>query len=160
MSPTVFLITLNEVLRAAVDTKNRGIRWGLSEHLEDLDYADDICLLSSKASDMQYKLNDLVEESAKVGLKLNSAKTKSLKARTSNTSSIYKVGNETVENTDSFTYLGSVITTDGGAKEDILHRISKAKGAFAQLNKIWNSSIISFKTKLRFFNSNVKTVEI
>ena len=34
-------------------------------------------LLSSKASDMQYKLNDLVKESAKVGLKLNSAKTKS-----------------------------------------------------------------------------------
>ena len=83
---------------------------------------------------MQYKLNDLVEESEKVGLKLNSAKTKSLKASTSNTSSIYKVGNANVKNTDSFTYRGSVITTDGGAKEDILHRISKAKGAFAQLN--------------------------
>ena len=85
---------------------------------------------------MQYKLNDLVEESAKVGLKLNSAKTKSLKTRTSYTSSINKVGNTTVANTDSFTYLGSVIATDGGAKEDILHRISKAKGAFDQLNKI------------------------
>ena len=50
-----------------------------------------VCLysmLSSKASDMQYKLNDLVEESAKVGLKLNSVKTKSLKAKTSNTSSL------------------------------------------------------------------------
>ena len=82
---------------------------------------------------MQYKLINLVEESVKVGLKLNSAKSNSLKARTSNTSSIYKVGNETVEYTDSFTYLGSI---GGGAKEDILHRISKAKGAFAQLNKI------------------------
>ena len=76
MSPILFLITLDDVLRAAVDTKSRGIRWGLSEHLEHLDYADDICLLSSKAYDMQYKLNDLVEESAKVGLKLNSAKRK------------------------------------------------------------------------------------
>ena len=105
MSFIAFLITLDEVLRAAVDTKNRAIRWHRSEHLEDLDYADDICQLSSKASDMQYKLNDLVEESAKVGLKLNSTKT------TSND----KVGNETVENTDSFTFLGSVITTAGGA---------------------------------------------
>ena len=51
-----------------------------------------------------------------------------------------------------------VITTGNGAKEDILHRISKAKGAFAQLNKICNSWISSLKTKLRFFNSNVKTV--
>ena len=75
---------------------------------------------------MECKLNDLVEESAKVGLKLNLAKTKSL--RGSNTSSIYKLGSGTVENTDSFTYLGSVITTDGNAKEDILHIISKAKG--------------------------------
>ena len=55
----LFLITLDEVLRVAFDTKNRGIRWGLPEHLEDLDYADDICLLCSKGSDKQYKLNDL-----------------------------------------------------------------------------------------------------
>ena len=81
---------------------------------------------------MQWKLNDLVEESAKVGLKLK-AKTKSLKARATNTRCIYKIDNE---NTDSFNYLGSVITTDGGAKEDILHRISKEKATFAQLNKI------------------------
>ena len=51
MSPILFLITLDEVLRAAVDTKSRGIRSDFSEHLEDLDYAD-IGLLSSKASDM------------------------------------------------------------------------------------------------------------
>ena len=119
MLPILFVITLDELLRAAVDTKNRGIRRGLSEPLEHLNYVDDICLLSSKATDMQYKLSDLVEESAKVGLRLNSAKTKSLKARTSKTSSIYKVGNEAVENTDSFTQLGSIITTDGGAKKDI-----------------------------------------
>ena len=86
--------------------------------------------------DMQYRLNDLVEESAKDDLKLNSAKTKTLQARTTtcNTSSICKVGNKTVKNTYSFNYFGSIITTDGGAKEDILHRISKAKGAFGQLN--------------------------
>ena len=67
--------------------------------------------------------NVLTKVLLKVGLKLNSAKTKSLKARTSNTSSIYKVGNETVENTDSFTYLGRVITTDGGAKASLLNLI-------------------------------------
>ena len=73
MSVNPFLITLDEVLRAPVDTKNRGIRWGLSEQQVDLDYADDNCLLFSKASDMQYKLYDPGEESAKVGLKLDSA---------------------------------------------------------------------------------------
>ena len=42
MSPILFLITLDEVLRGAVDTNNRGIFWGLCEHIEDLDYTDDI----------------------------------------------------------------------------------------------------------------------
>ena len=90
MSDVAYPISHNvEVLRAPVDTKNKGIRWGLSEQLEDLDYADDILMLSSQTSDIECKLNGLVEESTKVVLKMNSAKTKILKARTSNTSSIY-----------------------------------------------------------------------
>ena len=70
---------------------------------------------------MQCKLNDLVEESAKVGLKLNSAKTKSLLTSTKNTSGINEVRNKTLQNTYSFIYIRSVITTYGGAKEDLLH---------------------------------------
>ena len=38
-------------------------------------------------------------------------------------------GNVTVENTDNFKYPGSVITTAGGAKEDML--LSEAKSDFA-----------------------------
>ena len=41
-----------------------------------------------------------------------------------------------LENTDTFSYPYSVITTNGVTKEDIPSRITKAKGAFAQLNKI------------------------
>ena len=40
------------------------VHWGPSEYLEDHDYADVFCLLFSKALGMQYKLNDLIEESA------------------------------------------------------------------------------------------------
>jgi hypothetical protein len=42
---------------------------------EDLDYANDVCLLSHKWSDMQEKLNDLNYESKKIGLHKNLAKT-------------------------------------------------------------------------------------
>ena len=158
ISPILFLIVLDDVIHLAFDSKPRGIRWNLSEYLEDLDYADDVSLLSSKETDMQNKLNDLVKESEKVGLKINPTKTKCLKVRTKNSNNCYKLESESIENVENFTYLGSVITSDGGAKEDILSRISKAKGAFAQLNKIWNSSFISTRTKIRFFNSNVKSV--
>ncbi len=62
---------LDEVLRWSLDGRRRGILWRLTEHLEDLDYdyADDIVLLSHNIGDMQAKLNDLVEESQKVGLR-------------------------------------------------------------------------------------------
>jgi hypothetical protein len=67
----MFLIVLDEVLRRSLDGRRRGILWRLTEHLGDLDYADDIVLLSHNLRDMQEKLDDLVEESQKVGLRVN-----------------------------------------------------------------------------------------
>jgi hypothetical protein len=48
----------------------------LTQTLEDLDYADDICLLSLKFVHMPGKINDLQQESIKAGLKMNIGKTK------------------------------------------------------------------------------------
>ena len=41
---------------------------------------------------------------------------------------------------------------------DVLHRLSKARGAFAVLRNIWRSSKIGTKTKLKIFKSNVHGV--
>jgi hypothetical protein len=59
-----------------LDGGRRGILWRLTEHLENLDYADDIVLLTLNFKDMQAKLDDFVEESQKVGLRVNIEKTK------------------------------------------------------------------------------------
>ncbi|KAJ4442748.1 hypothetical protein ANN_04339 [Periplaneta americana] len=56
----------------------RGIRWGLSGRLEDLDYADDICLLAHSFKDMKAKLQQLEKEAQKAGLQININKTKEL----------------------------------------------------------------------------------
>lgn len=45
MSLFLFNLLLNSVLKRALD-EDRGIRWGPFTHLEGLDYADDVCLLS------------------------------------------------------------------------------------------------------------------
>ena len=55
-------------------------------------------------------------------------------------------------------YLGSVIDKQGGTDRDVAARIGKARGAFVTLKNIWAAKEISLKTKLRIFNSNVKTV--
>ena len=57
-----------------------------------------------------------------------------------------------------FTYLGSIVSTDGGTEEDVKARLGKASVAFHMLDKLWKSKIISRHTKLKIFNSNVKSV--
>ena len=42
-----------------------------------------------------------------------------------------------LETVDSFNYLGSCITTEGGAERDIKIRIGKARSAFIRLGNIW-----------------------
>jgi hypothetical protein len=68
-------VVLDKVQRASLDGKARGMCWKLTETLEDLDYADDICLLSHSQAHMQSKLNNLCCESKKAGLKINFFKT-------------------------------------------------------------------------------------
>ena len=51
--------------------ERRGIRWNLTTVLQNLDFADDIALLSLKFNDLREKGGRLTEEAARVGLKLN-----------------------------------------------------------------------------------------
>ena len=69
-----------------------------------------------------------------------------------------KLNNEDIENVTSFTYLGSVIAVDGGTERDMLARIGKARTAFLLLRPARRSKEISLRTKLRIFNTNVKSV--
>ncbi|VDP32643.1 unnamed protein product [Schistosoma margrebowiei] len=65
---------------------------------------------------------------------------------------------ETLENVESFTYLGSIIDEQRGSDADVKARIGKARTAFLQLKNIWNSKQLSTNIKVRIFNTNVKAV--
>ena len=65
---------------------------------------------------------------------------------------------EDIEDVEQFTNLGSVVSRDGGTDRDIKSRIWKATAAFKTLRPTWTSQVISIKTKLRIFNTNVKSV--
>ena len=55
LSTLLFTIVLNETM-SEVCSKRRGIIWRLLQQLKDLNYADDVFLLSHKDSNMQSKL--------------------------------------------------------------------------------------------------------
>jgi hypothetical protein len=81
---------------------------------DDFNFADDICLLAQRCSDMKAKLEKLQKAAAKVGLKINEFKTKEMKVDP-RTDLIFTINSMEVQQAKSFTYLGRIITTDGGA---------------------------------------------
>ena len=125
--------------------------------LEDIDFADDIALLSSKFSDLQDKTISIKEWAEKAGLKINAGKTKTMRLNVKVDRPV-KIDWKDLEDVAEFTYLGSKVTKEGGACDDIKSRLQKARNAFLALNEVWKSSIYSLKTKVKIFNSNVKSV--
>ena len=156
LSSLLFLVALDWVTRTAFDRK-RGIQWTFTTSLEDLDFADDLALLSHRIQHMRVKTRALEVQSAKVGLKINATKTKLMRIGTKRGDGV-SVAGERVEEVDEFTYLGSIVSKKGGTDEDIQARIGKARQAFAMLRPIWRSTALTTKTKLRVFGSNVKAV--
>ena len=157
LSPLMFLIMIDAVMCNVNRDRRRGIRWGSVDRLEDLDFADDVCLVSEAYRVMHAKLGDLTQEARRAGLAINMKKTKVLRINT-NKKEPFMLGDESIEDVEISVYLGSKVTKDGGTTQDVAQRIQKANGAFVQLYPVWRNNKISTRTKLRIFRSNVKAV--
>ena len=68
------------------------------------------------------------------------------------------VGGEPIREVESFVYLGSMVDQQGGTDRDVKARIGKVRATLVMLKNIWASEGISMRTKLRIFNSNVKSI--
>lgn len=157
LSPTLFLLLLDCVLQKTNSETPYGIRWNMSELLHDIDYADDICLFAHRFDDIAQKIQHLSINANRVGLKINVKKTKLMRIGTSNTTPLTLQG-QLIEDVNSFSYLGSTICKDGGSSADIADRINKARTAFHSLHRIWRANNITTTTKLKIFDSSVKSV--
>ena len=129
----------------------------LWKQLDDLDFADDLALISHTQQQMLEKTNYVAQFSACVGLNIHRGKSKVLKINTSSNTQITLEGTN-LEEVDSFTYLGSIIDIQGGTDADIRVRIGKARAAFKQLKKLWSCINLILQTKVRIFNTAVKPV--
>ena len=59
MSGFLFLLAVDWVMRQTTTHWNTGIRWKFNDFLEDLDFADDLALISSSRSHIQTKVSNL-----------------------------------------------------------------------------------------------------
>jgi hypothetical protein len=66
-------------MRKTLGGRKRGIQWGMKDRLKDLDFADDIRLLSQRHVYMRDKLMRLQQEAKLAGLNINVFKTKEMR---------------------------------------------------------------------------------
>ncbi|XP_039639813.1 uncharacterized protein LOC120548003 [Perca fluviatilis] len=144
-------------MKMSVDGQRTGLQWNPSEQLEDLDLADDLPLISGTHTHIQRKATRSHEHSQQIGLRRNVGKTKVMRLNTKTHQPI-TIEEQSLEDVVKFIYLGSNISTGGGADKDVELCISKARHAFKTHRPVWLSSQLSRNTKIRIFNTNVKSV--
>ena len=135
MSGFLFLLVVDWVMRNTTKDRPRGLKWNDGEYLEDLDYADDIVLLSQSWNDAQEKLDRLANFGERTGLKINIDKTESMRINCTNPV-LFTIWTDGINEVHKFTYLGEMVTQGRGANEDMLSRIGKARYAYYKLKKV------------------------
>ncbi|PIK62384.1 endonuclease-reverse transcriptase [Apostichopus japonicus] len=156
MSGFLFLLAIDWMMKRVLAGERRGIRWRFTTQLEDLDFADDIALLSAKHDHIQKKTEKVEEMAGRIGLNMNVKKCKHMRMN-NRVDAPLKINNIEVEDVEEF-ISGAKVSKDGGGTEDIKNRLGKARGAFRNLRRIWTNGAIGRKTKLTLFKTLVRSV--
>ncbi|GFR73485.1 hypothetical protein ElyMa_000406400 [Elysia marginata] len=98
-------------MRRSTEGKNKEFNGQLTSQLKDLDFADEIALLSHNPLHRQEKTDTLNTTSKSLGLVIYKNKTKILRLKTDNNRPV-TVGHEELKDVESFTYLGSTINKE------------------------------------------------
>ena len=80
--PLLFLLAMDWLIKRTTADRKRGIQWTINSVLEDLDFADDIGLLSSRHSDIQEKMERLTSLVSQIGMNVSVGKTKLMRLNT------------------------------------------------------------------------------
>jgi exonuclease III len=151
LSPLLFLLAVDRIMNRAASASN-GVLVSDDLAVANLEYADDIVAIAENVAELQAHVKAIEDCSACLGLKLNSAKCKTI--ATTNIVPVM-VNGEAIETVPSFCYLGSSISSDNSATGEINVRIGRAHTAFKSLSTIWKRRGIRTKIKNRLFDSLV-----
>ena len=155
LAPYLFIIVLDYALRKAIDGREEELGFCLKkcqsrrvgpEVLTDLDFANDIALMSEQIHQAQNLLNNVEVQCGKIGLKINAMKTKSIVFNHQLPVTLHTLDGSELEIVQDFKYLGSLIQS---TKADIMSRRAAAWKACNKLKNIWKAPLgRSFKLRL------------
>ena len=94
------LLAVDWIMKTTTADKNKGIQWTPWTQLDDLDFADDLALLSHNKQQMQAKTTELDTISAQTGLHIHKDKTKIMKINTTSNDPIVLRGDNPLQEVD------------------------------------------------------------
>ena len=105
--------------------------------VSDLEYADDVVLLSEDPGRLQDLLCSLDKSAAMFGMRFAPPKCKTMLQDLIRVTPNLSIEGQFIERVDKFTYLGSCITPDGSMNEELSSHIQKARLVFSNLHHLW-----------------------
>ena len=163
LAPFLFIIVLDYALRKAISGREEELGFTLTPRksrrhpkvvLTDLDFADDLSLLSDEIEQAQELLLSVERECKKVGLGVNAKKTKGLPINMENPPPLHTMNGTELEWVKDFKYLGSWVEQ---TEKDIAVRKALAWQALNSMSRIW-ASAMSRDLKIRFFTATVESI--
>ena len=162
LAPFLFIIALDYALRLAINGKEEELGFTLVPRqsrrvppvtITDLDFADDIALISDTTEKARELLLAVERECKKIGMQLNAKKTKVM-AYNINDTTITTLDGTVLDVKDDFKYLGAwIASTD----QDIRIRRALAWNALHNMRKVWKSQLKD-DIKRRLFVSTIESV--
>ena len=158
LAPYLFVIVLDYVMRIALgkDEDNLGFtisprrsRRQPADVITDLDFADDIALLSDTLDQAQELLSRVESAADAVGLQMNVSKTKVMAYNSKEDIVLTTQSGSCLEHVHDFQYLGSWVDKSG---KDLKVRKALAWKACNKMNMLWKSNLSCF-LKISFFRA-------
>lgn len=157
LSPILFNIAIEDALQKVRRT-NKGLKIGTNLNI--LAFADDVAILCEKKDDLKNLTKLFIQETSRMGLKINDEKTKYMhfsKQEIDQTNEI-NIDGHSFEKVDLFKYLGILISSQNSEEPEINNRINQANKSMYACNKILTSKILSRQTKFKVYHTIIRPV--
>jgi len=128
-----------------------------TDTVHELQYADDAALPSHTPLSLQHSLNALADAYQRAGSTINRKKTEILSLGSHPSPALqpsFTVHGDTLNTTQHFTYLGSILTSDLDLSSEIQQRIKLALSAFGRLgHRVFFNHNLSVATKVAVYKA-------
>ena len=151
LSPLLFIIYMNKIDKDSFSSS--GATFGKCD-VRRLLFADDLALLSSNISDLQYALDRFSDACLDAGMRISTAKTEIMCLSRHPVQCSFQTNGVTVKPTEKFKYLGLTFSSDGRQDNELNTRFEKASAVRRQLYRsVVLKRELYTKAKLSVFKS-------